>query len=131
MHTRIDFRSIVCIAFEVNHQSVRQIDHQRFSLFLILFKQFWIRHQEIRKCFQGAPEFTQVFECFLSSSKGSANREDQREYNGDADQREIHVKFNVVPKGKKGHDQGDDHGDPGSVIDNDQVLFHGWLFDIA
>ena len=65
-----------------------------------------------------------MLQSFFASSEGSPNGEHQGEDDRDADQGEFHVEFNVVPKGQIRHDQGYDHGDPGSMVDDDKVLFH-------
>jgi len=73
---------------------------------------------------QGASEFTQVFQRFFSPSERSAYGKYKRKDNGDANQGEVHVKLKVHSESNKRNDQSDAHGDPGSVIDNDQILLH-------
>lgn len=66
-----------------------------------------------------------MLEGFFTPPEGAPNCEYQREDDRNADQSEVHIEFDVVTKGQERHDHGDDHCDPGSVVDDDQVLFHG------
>lgn len=124
LHTGVNTRGIIFIVFEMEHQGVAQVDHKLRGLRLVLLCQFYVCHQEVREGLQGASEFTQMLQSFLTPSERSANGENQRENDCDADQGEVHVEFDVVSKRQIGHYECDDHGDPGSIIDDDQVLFH-------
>jgi len=125
MHAGINIGGVILIAFKMDHQGVAQLNHQFGALFFVFVCQFLIRHEEIGESLQGASEFTQMLQRFFTSSERSPNGEHQGEDDRDTDQGEVHVEFNVVPKCHVRHDQGYDHGDIGSVVDDDKVLFHG------